>query len=315
MSGDSGLVDTSRAMHERTDRSRRGVRRGDRDRLRGCRGPTADRRRAGREGRSPRSRAGDGVQLVADVDPDRAPGDAAPAADAAGAAELVPPGGELVGQPLTVAVLDAGPEVAAGDGAKPDVKQLSQDRSATDSWPSRSDRWLTLVQKQVGQTRVQFVQARQRSATSAQCGLSRLASRRAGSPSVSTGSPIARTWPRLRRSRRRAARRRRAHRQPSRERGPGRRPDPHDEAVVQLGQGEVEPVPDLGPGAASRCRSRCCRGHALDRDDEHARRVARCSPRRRPARPSGSGPGSRAPPARRRARRGRRRVRSPAPRR
>ena len=42
-------------------------------------------------------------QLLGDVDPDRAPGDAAAAADAARAAELVVPGAELVGQPLPVA--------------------------------------------------------------------------------------------------------------------------------------------------------------------------------------------------------------------
>ena len=42
-------------------------------------------------------------QLLGDVDPDRAPRDAAPAADAARAAELVVPGAELVRQPLAVA--------------------------------------------------------------------------------------------------------------------------------------------------------------------------------------------------------------------
>ena len=42
-------------------------------------------------------------QLLGHVDPDRAPGDAAAAADAARAVELVVPGAELVGQPLAVA--------------------------------------------------------------------------------------------------------------------------------------------------------------------------------------------------------------------
>src|SRR5215211_8945379 len=41
--------------------------------------------------------------LLGDVDRHRAPGDAAPAADAAGGPELVDPGGELVGHPLAVA--------------------------------------------------------------------------------------------------------------------------------------------------------------------------------------------------------------------
>ena len=56
----------------------------------------------------------DGHELLADVDADRAPRDAAATPDAAGHPELVPPGAELVGQPLAVAVLDARPEVAAG---------------------------------------------------------------------------------------------------------------------------------------------------------------------------------------------------------
>ena len=52
-------------------------------------------------GRSSLSRIARG--LLGDVDPDRAPGDAAPAADAARAAELVDPGRELVRHPLPVA--------------------------------------------------------------------------------------------------------------------------------------------------------------------------------------------------------------------
>ncbi len=54
-------------------------------------------------------------QRLAHVDADRAPRDAAPAAHAAVGAELVDPGAELVGQPLAVAVTDAGPEVAVRD--------------------------------------------------------------------------------------------------------------------------------------------------------------------------------------------------------
>src|SRR5210317_900046 len=57
----------------------------------------------------------DGIGLFGDVDADRAPGDAAPAADAAGVAELVVPGGELVGQPLAVAAARRVADHTAGD--------------------------------------------------------------------------------------------------------------------------------------------------------------------------------------------------------
>src|SRR4029453_5827889 len=50
-----------------------------------------------------------------DVDRDGAPGDAAAATDAAGAAELVVPGAELVGQPLAVAGSRRLPDRAAVD--------------------------------------------------------------------------------------------------------------------------------------------------------------------------------------------------------
>src|SRR5687767_9559927 len=47
--------------------------------------------------------AADRGDLLGDVDADRAPGDAAPAPDAARASELIVPGGELVSEPLPVA--------------------------------------------------------------------------------------------------------------------------------------------------------------------------------------------------------------------
>ena len=53
--------------------------------------------------------APDGRRLLGEVDPDGAPGDAPPAADAARGVELVPPGRELVGQPLAVARGRGGP--------------------------------------------------------------------------------------------------------------------------------------------------------------------------------------------------------------
>ena len=56
-----------------------------------------------------------GAHLLGDVDADRAPGDAAAAADAAGRVELVPPGRELVGHPLAIARLRRGADAAAVD--------------------------------------------------------------------------------------------------------------------------------------------------------------------------------------------------------
>src|SRR3954469_22364403 len=52
-------------------------------------------------------------RLLGDVDRHRAPGDAAPAADAAGRAELVDPGRELVRHPLAVARARGAPYPAA----------------------------------------------------------------------------------------------------------------------------------------------------------------------------------------------------------
>src|SRR5690349_21921810 len=60
-------------------------------------------------------RCSDRGQLLGHVDADRAPGDAAPAADAAGRAELVVPGAELVRQPLAVARPARRPDAAAVD--------------------------------------------------------------------------------------------------------------------------------------------------------------------------------------------------------
>jgi len=51
-------------------------------------------------------------ELFTDIDPDRAPGDAAAAADAPGAPELIPPRRELVRQPLAVAIARPGSKVA-----------------------------------------------------------------------------------------------------------------------------------------------------------------------------------------------------------
>ena len=88
----------------------------------------AGRRQAVRIDAPPRPDRG---ELLGDVDPDRAPGDAAAAADAARAAELVVPGAELVRQPLPVARAAARPDAAAVDvgvvdreAAVPDARAL-----------------------------------------------------------------------------------------------------------------------------------------------------------------------------------------------
>src|SRR5271157_4675400 len=54
-----------------------------------------------------------GPDLFGDIDAYRTPGDAAAAADAAGAAELVMPGGQFVSQPLAVARPGRGADAAA----------------------------------------------------------------------------------------------------------------------------------------------------------------------------------------------------------
>ena len=58
---------------------------------------------------------------------------------------------------------------------KSSVKQESQRRLRSASWPVRSVTSSTVVQKHVGHTEVQFPQVRQRSATSSQRGCSRFA--------------------------------------------------------------------------------------------------------------------------------------------
>ena len=116
--------------------------------------------------------------------------------------------------------------------------------------PSRSDATLTLVQKQVGHTRVQLAHARHRSATSAQRGWSSAPRSRSGRPSVATGSPM-----------RRADGRDLGDRgglvvvggrgqvQALEDRGPGRAAGPDREPIVEFGEDEVGAVADFRPGA------------------------------------------------------------------
>ena len=130
-------------------------------------------------------------ELLGHVDPDRAPRDAAPAPDAAGRAELVDPGAELVREPLAVARPRRRPHAAAVDvrvvhgvarvPAAPSLGALRRARTLTSS---------TEVQKHVGQTRVQFPQLRHRSAVAAKRGCSTLRASRSRRSNDSTLRPI-----------------------------------------------------------------------------------------------------------------------------
>ena len=111
-----------------------------------------------------------------EVDGRRAPGDAPTATDAAGLAELIPPGRQLVGQPLAI------PRAGVTAHAARAVERRMAEREARvpplDSiGPITVERLTssTALQKQVGHTSVQLVHDRQRSATSSQWGWSRLA--------------------------------------------------------------------------------------------------------------------------------------------
>ena len=115
--------------------------------------------------------------LLGEIDPGRAPGDAASAADAARLAELVPPGRELVGEPLPVAGTGVATDAARaverrvpeGEAGVPPLHPLGPRSPLNDVTSSIA------LQKQVGQTSVQFVHDRHREATSSQRGWSRLA--------------------------------------------------------------------------------------------------------------------------------------------
>ncbi len=74
-------------------------------------------------------------------------------------------------EPLAVAAPNAGPEVAAVYPGESGLKQLSQWRTRSAFSRVKSVTSSTLEQKQVGQTSVQLVQDRQRSATSSQRGM------------------------------------------------------------------------------------------------------------------------------------------------
>ncbi len=69
-----------------------------------------------------RSVSSNGGDFLGQIDADRTPGDASPAPDAAGRAELVDPRGQLVRQPLAVSRADLVPHIAAVHVAEVDVE-------------------------------------------------------------------------------------------------------------------------------------------------------------------------------------------------
>ncbi len=223
-------------------------------------------------GSRPGARSGDGVELVADVDPDRAPGDAAAAADAAGAPELVPPGRELVGEPLPVAILDPRPETPAGDGREArreaavpaplgerflavEVGPLADARAEA----GRADEGAVRAgEAAVGDLRpVRVVEVGEQPCRQA-VGVDRVANRASCGGDGGRGrGPVLGVG--------------RGQRESIGERLPGRGPDPDDESVIELGQCDVEPVANLGTGShrGAEAGRRC--GHAFDGHDERIR--------------------------------------------
>ena len=203
----------------------------------------------------------DRQELVAHVDPDGAPRDAAPAADAAGHAELVPPGAELVRQPLAIAVLGAWPEVAAGHLGEPEV-EAAVPGSLRDRLDPVEIRDLRDAGAEAGRAHECAVGAgeaafgdlrparalsgvdepgrqpggRDRIADLRASGWRRRHGRAASCASFAAGSASA-----------------------SSRCSPRRRAGSDDEPVVELRQGEVEPAGDLRARSPSRCRSRCSR--------------------------------------------------------
>ena len=135
----------------------------------------------------PRSRLGcrDRRRLLGDVDADGTPGDAPPAPDAAGRVELVPPRRELVRHPLAVTRRRRLREPRRRADTSARGRSTTTTTVVVPRPPARSVVSRTSLQKHVGQTIVQFAHDRQRSATSAQRGWSRLRASTSARPSVS----------------------------------------------------------------------------------------------------------------------------------
>ena len=205
---------------------------------------------------------------------------------------------ELVGQPLAVAVLDARPEVAAGDlrEAEREAAVPGPLGRSTRS-PSRSEAWVDAG--------AEAGRADERAVGAGEAALGDLRPARAvgggdaavpGSPAVGTGSPI-----RLARPRRRprggidalvVGRRRQVEPSASsrrRPREPARTTKPSSSSV----SARSKPLGHLGPGAHRGAEAGARRRRALDGDDERGRAGARVVAVDGRARRRGRGPGSR----------------------
>ena len=123
----------------------------------------------------PSSLGADRRRLLGDVDADRAPRDAAAAANAAGAAELVEPAWRACGSSTAGSATSCrGAHGAAVHVGVVDREARIPALVALDVSPSGRSMSSIVVQKHVGQTIVQLPQVRQRSATSSQRGCSML---------------------------------------------------------------------------------------------------------------------------------------------
>ena len=231
----------------------------------------ADAARAGDLRHRHRSDAGDDRQLLADVDADRAPGDAPPAADAAARAELVPPGRELVGQPLAVAILAVRPERATRDLREP-VGEAANPRSVPRSRSSRRDR--TAGRRSCrsrsgrrGCSSCSPDSVRRRPPSPGWSGRGRRGP--LGRSTCPTGSPIARRAPATTSAAAsRADGSATGRSSDATNAAPGRRSGPDDVALVELGQRNVETRGHLGPRAHGRAEAGRGRCRAFDGDDE-----------------------------------------------
>ncbi len=167
------------------------------------------------------------------------------------------------------------------------MKQESQTRLPGRLPPVRSVTSSTVVQKQVGQTAVQLLQARQREATSSQRGLSAPAYSSSLMPVGVQRAAHPSRWPPRRPGRRRRGRRPSPCAAPisSRTSAPCRLTDLDDEpvrpAVEQLGEGQVvgraAARPGSRPGVHGDAEAGAARVRARDRDDERGRRAGRRS--------------------------------------
>ena len=230
----------------------------------------AGQRRNGDRQRPADRRPGDRHQLLADVDPDGTPRDAAAAADAARRPKLVEPGRELVGQPLAVAVLRPRPEVAPGDLGK-----VAREAGIPAPLGDRLD---AVQVRDLAHARAEAGRADQRAVGAGEAALGDLRPVRvveAGHQPSGQALDRDRVADRLAHGRDRrptlphpivAGRR---QRQPLGQRPAARGGRPHEEPVIELGQDEVGVVAgDLGAGAHRGAEARGPGDRALDRDDQ-----------------------------------------------